>query len=405
VRRSNGSGTAIVARLRFPAPHTQPPTPCFSCATVSCLKMTTIRVRSSNGSYEVVCARGALAQSVARIARLGDVTGIFILSSPRVWEHWGSAVTRALRPAKKNRVILFEDAETEKDLPSVEAICRALIRAGADRHSVIVAVGGGVVGDVAGFAAAMYLRGVRLIQIPTTLVAQVDSSLGGKAGVNLPEGKNLVGAFHPPQLVITDPELLSTLPHREYRSGLFEVVKYGVIADEKLFEFLEKRMDAIERRDPDALSWIIPRCIAIKARVVSEDEREGGPRQILNFGHTLGHALEAATGYKRFAHGEAIGWGMIAATLMGLATGRVNESDASRIIRLVASVGPLPSLKGIRASQLRTIVAGDKKAHGGRVRWVLPRRIGKTEWGVEVPWKVVAQVFAELPAIAEKARA
>ncbi len=405
VQRSNGSAPTPAAQDVFPTPYTQNPTPFPSCATVSRLKMATIRVRSSSGIYEVVCARGAFAKSASLIKRLGDITGAFILSSPRVWEHWGRAVTRSLRAPKKNRIILFEDAETEKDLPNVEAICRALIRAGADRHSVLLAVGGGVVGDVAGFAAAMYLRGVRLIQIPTTLVAQVDSSLGGKTGVNLPEGKNLVGAFHPPRLVIADPELLSTLPHREYRSGLFEVVKYGVIADAKLFEFLEKRMDAIERRDPDALSWIILRCIAIKARVVSEDEREGGVRQILNFGHTLGHALEAATGYKRFAHGEAIGWGMISATLMGLATGRVSESDASRIIRLVANVGPLPSLRGIHASQLRPIVAGDKKARGGRVRWVLPRRIGKTEWGIEVPWKIVAQVFAELPAIAEKARA
>jgi 3-dehydroquinate synthase len=367
--------------------------------------MPTIRVHSSAGSYDVVCARGALSKSKSLIARLGDVTRTFILSSPRVWRHWGTAITRALRPAGKNRIILFEDAETEKDLPNVEAICRSLIRAGADRHSVLVAVGGGVVGDVAGFAAAMYLRGVCLVQVPTTLVAQVDSSLGGKTGVNLPEGKNLVGAFHPPKLVITDPGLLSTLPHREYRSGLFEVVKYGAIADEKLFEFLERHMPSVLRRDAAALSWIIPRCIAIKARVVSEDERESGLRQILNFGHTLGHALEAATSYKRFAHGEAIAWGMMAATLMGLATGRVGESDADRIIRVVASVGPLPSLKGIRTSHLRPIVAGDKKAHGGRVRWVLPRRIGKTEWGIEVPWPIVARVFAELPGIAEKARA
>lgn len=367
--------------------------------------MTTIRVQSSVGSYEVVCARGALSKAGSLIARLGDVTGTFIVSSPRVWEYCSKAITKALRPASKSRIILFEDAEAEKALPNVEAICRELIRAGADRHAVVVAVGGGVVGDVAGFAAAMYLRGVRVVQIPTTLVAQVDSALGGKTGVNLPEGKNLVGAFHPPKLVVADPELLHTLPHREYRSGLFEVVKYGVIADRKLFEFLEKRMASVLRRDAAALSWIIPRCIAIKARVVSEDERESGLRQILNFGHTLGHSLEAVTGYKRFAHGEAIGWGMIAATLLGLATGRIREADASRIIRLVASIGPLPTLKGIRAAQLRPIIAGDKKAHGGRVRWVLPRRIGNTEWGIEIPWPIVSRVVAELPAIAEKARA
>jgi 3-dehydroquinate synthase len=366
--------------------------------------MKTIRVHSSTGSYDVVCARGALSKSSSLIARLGDLTGAYILSSPNVWRNWGAALTRALRPAHKNRIILFEDAEAEKGLRNVHAICRALVRAGADRQSVLVAVGGGVVGDVAGFAAAIYLRGVRLVQIPTTLVAQVDSSLGGKTGVNLPEGKNLVGAFYPPKLVITDPELLLTLPHREFRSGLFEVVKYGAIADKKLFEFLEQRMPAVLRRDPAALSWIIPRCIAIKARVVSEDERDTGLRQILNFGHTLGHALETVTNYRRFAHGEAIGWGMMAATLMSLAMGRLSEAEAGRIIRLVASVGPLPSLKGIRASQLRPIVAGDKKAHGGRVRWVLPRRIGKTEWGAEVPWPIVARAFSELPRIAAKAR-
>ena len=162
-----------------------------------------------------------------------------------------------------------------------------------------------MVGDVAGFAAATYLRGVRLVHVPTTLVAQVDSAIGGKTGVNLPEGKNLVGAFYPPKLVIADPGVLRTLPHREYRSGIYEVVKYGVIADEKLFEFLERRMDAVLRRDPAALAWIIPRCVAIKARVVGADERESGLRQILNFGHTLGHALEAATKYRRFLHGEA----------------------------------------------------------------------------------------------------
>jgi 3-dehydroquinate synthase len=286
----------------------------------------------------------------------------------------------------------------------VEAIARTLSHAGADRHSVLVAVGGGVVGDVAGFAAATYLRGVRIVHVPTTLVAQVDSSIGGKTGVDLPEGKNLVGAFHPPKLVVADPEMLRTLPHREYRSGLYEVVKYGIIADPKLFRFLETHMNAVLRRDPAALDWIIPRCIAIKARVVNKDEREHGLRKILNFGHTLGHALEAATAYKRFLHGEAIAWGMMAATLLGVATNRTREADATRIFRLIASVGPLPSLAGIRASQLRNIMAGDKKARGGRVLWVLARAIGRTEWDVEVPWAVVARAFAELPRIAAQAR-
>jgi 3-dehydroquinate synthase len=363
--------------------------------------MPTIRVTSSAGPYSVYCAPGALARAASLIARLGDSTGTFVLSSPRVWRYWGRALASQISGAR--HPILFDDRESAKRLSTVEEIARQLVRAGADRRAVLVAVGGGVVGDVAGFAAAVYLRGVRLVQVPTTLVAQVDSAIGGKTGVNLPEGKNLVGAFYPPKLVIADPEALRPLPHREFRSGLYEVVKYGVIADERLFGFLERCMDAVLRRDPAALAFIISRSIAIKADVVTRDERESGLRQILNFGHTLGHALEAATGYRRFLHGEAIGWGMIAATLLALATGRLDDSSAARVIRLVASVGPLPPLGNITPQQLRPIVAGDKKARGGRVLWVLPGRIGKTDWGADVPWPVVVRTFAELPAVAAKA--
>lgn len=366
--------------------------------------METIRVTSSAGPYDVFCASGVLARSASLIRRLGDTSGVFVVSSPRVWRHWGKAVASALGTGRGKRCVLFDDAESAKRLASVEQIARQLSRAGADRHSTIVAVGGGVVGDVAGFAAASYLRGVRLVHIPTTLVAQIDSSIGGKTGVNLPEGKNLVGAFYPPKLIITDPATLRTLPHREFRSGLYEVVKTGVIADEELFEFLEKKMPALLRRDPAALAYVIDRCIRVKAHVVKEDEREGGLRQILNFGHTLGHALEAATGYRRFLHGEAIGWGMIAATLFADAMGRLPDQDAIRILRMIASVGPLPALGKIEARQLRPIMAGDKKARGGRILWVLPRRVGKTEWGAEVPWPIVARAFAQLPAFAAKAR-
>jgi 3-dehydroquinate synthase len=365
--------------------------------------MPTIRVTSSAGSYNVVCAEDAPSRAASLIGGLGGSTGTFLLSSPRVWNYWGKALATKIAGRARRTPILFDDREAAKNLGTVEKIARQLVIAGADRHATLVAVGGGVVGDVAGFAAATYLRGVRLVHIPTTLVAQVDSAIGGKTGVNLPEGKNLVGAFYPPKLVIADPGVLRTLPHREYRSGLYEVVKYGVIADEKLFEFLERRMDAVLRRDTAALAWVIPRCVAIKARVVGADERESGLRQILNFGHTLGHALEAATKYQRFLHGEAIGWGMVAATMMALGVGRLSDFDATRIIRLVASVGPLPALRNIRASQLRPILAGDKKALGGRVLWVLPRRIGKTEWGIEVPWPMVAQTLNGLVGIAARA--
>jgi 3-dehydroquinate synthase len=367
--------------------------------------MPNTRIRSSAGTYEIRCQRMALIGAARQIARACDSNEVFILSSPRVWRHWGKSVVRAIRPAHGNRVILFDDAEARKDMSNVEAICRALHRAGADRHSVLVAVGGGVVGDVAGFVASSYLRGVSLVHIPSTVVAQVDSSIGGKTGVNLPEGKNLVGAFYPPKLVITDPILLATLPHREFRSGLYEVIKSGVIADARLFAYLEQNMRAVLRRDAAALAWIIPRCIQIKARVVTADERERGLRKILNFGHTLGHALEAVTGYRRFLHGEAIGWGMIAAARIAVASGRLSQSQATRIIRLIMEVGPLPALGRVRAGQLRKIMLGDKKSRAGRIRWVLPIRIGKAQWDVEVPWATVTRVIRRLPQVAKEARA
>jgi len=365
--------------------------------------MSTIRVSSSFGAYTIYCGEGTLDRAASLIESLGDSKEIFVLSSPRVWRHWGRAIGRAIPSRKTQQPILFDDAESSKRLATVEGIARHLVRAGADRRAILIAVGGGVVGDVAGFVAASYLRGVRLVHIPTTVVAQVDSAIGGKTGVDLPEGKNLVGAFYPPQLVVTDPGFLRTLPHREYRSGLYEVIKYGVIVDAQLFLYLERHMRAILRRDPTALSRITARSVAIKARIVSADERESGLRQILNFGHTLGHALETATNYRRFRHGEAVGWGMIAATLVAVAQGHLSDRDALRIIRLVASIGPLPRLDALRVASLRPILASDKKSRGGRVRWVLPRRIGRTEWGIEVPWPVVARAFAELPSLVSAA--
>jgi 3-dehydroquinate synthase len=366
--------------------------------------MAMIRIRSSGGSYDALCARGALARTGRLTARLGESTGTYFVSSPRVWKLWGKRVSAAFGGRGNRGVLLFEGSETSKRLATVEEISRRLIRAGADRHATLIVVGGGVVGDVGGFAAASYLRGVRLVHVPTTLVAQADSSIGGKTGVNLPEGKNLIGAFYPPKLVIADPDVLRTLPHRELRSGLYEVVKYGIIADRRLFSYLERHMPALLRRDPKALSWVIERSVQIKARVVGKDEREGGLRQILNFGHTLGHALEAATGYKRFVHGEAIGWGMMAATMMGVAANQIHERDAGRILRLIMSVGPLPTLKGVHARDLRMIMAGDKKSRGGRLLWVLPSGIGKVDWGREVSWSHVVRAIDELPLIASRAR-
>lgn len=333
----------------------------------------------------------------ALLQPLGSPDEIFFVSSPRVWNDWGREIAGGGRGSQRARAILFDDSETAKRLATVEAVSRALIRAGADRHSTLVAVGGGVVGDVAGFVAAIYLRGVRLVHVPTTLVAQVDSSIGGKTGVNLPEGKNLVGAFYPPCLVVADPDVLATLPHRQYRSGLYEVIKYGVIGDPALFDFLGRHMLALLRRDRASLEYVIPRCIRIKAQVVERDEHEGGLRQILNFGHTLGHALETATGYRRFLHGEAVGCGMMFATLLALAAGRLSERAASQIISLILSIGPLPPIPAVPKRELRSLLLGDKKVRSGKVKWVLPSAIGKARWGVEVRPSLVEKCFREFP--------
>ncbi len=353
-------------------------------------------IHSSAGEYPLYCGRGLFRRSgwVARQLP-AERSGVFLLSSPRVWRCCGDALTHALGPARPRR-ILFDDRETAKNLQTVERIARALVRAGADRDAVIVAAGGGVVGDVAGFAAASYMRGVRLVQVPTTLVAQVDSSIGGKTGVNLKEGKNLVGAFYPPGLVVADPDLLATLVNRQYRSGLYEVVKYAVIADPLLFDVLERTLARVVKRDGSVLDWVVARCARIKGDIVGQDEREGGLRKSLNFGHTIGHALEAATGYSRMLHGEAVGWGMLAATEMARRLGSLRSQDADRISTLVAGLGRLPQLPGRRDAVIGRLGA-DKKARAGRVVWVLPRRIGEVEFTEEVPASLVREVLGELP--------
>ena len=366
--------------------------------------MKTIHVRAQSLSYPVICGRGSLARLGYLIGGLREGGEVFVLSSPRVWKFWGRGVMHELADVRRDRVILFDDREAAKRLAAIEGICRKLVRARADRRALLVAVGGGVVGDVAGFAASSYLRGVRIVHVPTTVVGQVDSAIGGKTGVDLPEGKNLIGAFYPPQFVLADPSVLRTLPARQFRSGLYEVIKYAVIGDEELFAFLERKFDALLRMDMRTLEWVIERCIRAKARVVSQDEREGGLRQILNSGHTIGHALESLTEYRVFLHGEAVAWGMLGATLIAVGMNRLSEKDATLIASLVARCGPLPRLPGISSAALSRAIASDKKSRAGRVRWVLPRRIGAADIGVDVPEKLVAMAWRELPAFFARAR-
>jgi 3-dehydroquinate synthase len=297
----------------------------------------------------------------------------------------------------------MNDAESVKNLRTIEEVSRALVRSGADRNSLIVAVGGGVVGDVVGFVAASYLRGVALLQIPTTLVAQVDSSIGGKTGVNLPEGKNLVGAFYPPKLVLTDPNILRTLPDREFRGGLAEVIKHSIIADAEMFCYLERNIAKVLQRARKALEYLIPRNVAIKARVVSRDEHESGLREILNFGHTFAHALESTTKYRRFQHGEAVGWGMMTAALLGHEIGVTRADDASRIVALVRRIGPFPPWPRVPPKALIAAMRSDKKTRDGNIRFVLSPRIGKAGSYNDVPFEAVHHVLHFAPRLLTEA--
>lgn len=316
-----------------------------------------------------------------------------ILTSKRVWPAVGSKLRRGIPAHMAAQLHLFDDAETAKNLKTVESLARKLVRAGADRKSLLIAVGGGVVGDVAGFVAASYLRGVALVQVPTTVVAQVDSAIGGKTGVNLPEGKNLVGAFYPPRLVLVDPELLAGLPQREFRGGLAEVIKYGVIADAKLFAFLEQNMERILARDGLALEHVIRRSIEIKADVVSRDERESGLREILNYGHTFAHALESATRYRKYRHGEAVAWGMMCAALLGHEAVKTPANEVARIISLIRRIGPLPGWPQLGPQKLFALMRADKKTKFGKVRFVLSPRLGHAESYDGIPEKTTICVL------------
>jgi 3-dehydroquinate synthase len=361
------------------------------------MKINRIPVKSSAGAYAVVSGSGVLSRAAREIAALGRFSSIHVVSSPKVWRALGKSVQRGFRLSKRSAVHLMNDTESAKNLRTAEILSRSLVKSRADRRCLLVAIGGGVVGDVAGFVAASYLRGIALVHVPTTLVAQVDSSIGGKTGVNLPEGKNLVGSFYPPKLVLTDPELLRTLPDREYRGGLAEVIKHGVIADAAMFAFLEKNMEKILRQDRGALDYLIPRNVRIKARVVSRDERESGLREILNFGHTFAHALESVTKYLRYQHGEAVAWGMVAAAFLGHELGLTRAADVSRIVALLRALGPLPAWPHVSPRTLMNAMQSDKKARAGVLRFVLSPRIGEARSYDAVPLHIVERVLHFTP--------
>lgn len=314
---------------------------------------------------------------------------VFVITSPNVRRHWGDALEKSLRDAHlPYEVLEMHDGEPAKRLHTVEQLAERLVDAKADRKSLLVAFGGGVVGDSAGFLAAIFMRGIPVVQVPTTVVAQVDASIGGKTGVNLHAGKNLVGAFHQPRAVVVDPQILETLDEREFRSGLFESLKCGVIGDHDLFDFMESDPKKILGRDSRAMQRIIADSVRVKADVVSSDEKESDLRRILNFGHTIGHALEAATGYTHFLHGEGVAWGMIAAAAIARDAGFCRAETTDRITSATLAYGPLPPVVCGTDDVMNRLVA-DKKTIAGTVHFVLPQKIGKVKISGDVPAEIV----------------
>ena len=348
-----------------------------------------IEVRSQNGVYGILVSRGARTRLRAVLAEAGLTGEIVVVSSRRVWTAQGQHFGR-MSP------VLVADGERAKTLATVSGIYDELLTARVDRGSTIVAVGGGVVGDMVGFAAATFLRGVRLVHVPTTVMAQVDSAIGGKVGVNLARGKNLVGAFHPPALVIVDPDALVTLSRREFRAGLYEVIKYGVIADEALLATLDTTLPKVLTQEGNALTEVVALCCRIKAGIVSADEHEHGLRRTLNFGHTVGHALEATTGYNRLRHGEAVALGMRAALALGVARGVTPPLLAERVGAMFARLGPLPSVADVPAATVVEAIGRDKKVVNGKLHFVLAAGGGATTTVTDVTGRELRAALAPL---------
>jgi 3-dehydroquinate synthase len=364
--------------------------------------MTRVIVRTSSRAYAALIENGLLQTSGSYLRGLLNRTQcLFVVSVPPVRRRWGAPLLKSLSAAGfRARVLEMPDGEPHKKLSTVEMLAQKLSAAGADRDSVIVAFGGGVVGDTVGLLASLYMRGVQLIHIPTTVQAQVDASIGGKTGVNLTSGKNLVGTFHQPVAVLIDPDVLSTLPEREFRAGLYECLKCGVIGNPQLFRQLESTDLKRLRNNSETLQYVIVESVKLKAKIVAADERESGLRRVLNFGHTIGHALEAESAYRQFLHGEAVGWGMIAAANIAHSVGYCDRTTQQRISEAVFSFGRLPSVKA-RSSKLLRFLQADKKTRNGRVHFVLPRAIGKVEISSSVPDHVISSAIQSIRQLAE----
>jgi 3-dehydroquinate synthase len=366
---------------------------------------TTVRVALPANPYDIRLAAGGLDTigQCLSVAELGTKLGkkIAVVSNPEIFALYGDRVLQSLHKAGFETIsYCFEPGETHKTFASVQGLFDALLAARFERSSTLLALGGGIVGDMTGFAAATWLRGLNFVQVPTSLLAMVDASVGGKTGVNHPQGKNLIGAFYQPKLVMLDPEVLVTLPEREFRAGMAEVIKYGVIWDADLFAQLEAadRLDTIEAIDPAFLLEILGRSTQAKADVVTQDEKEGGLRAILNYGHTIGHALESLTGYCVINHGEAVGLGMVAVARIMVHMGLWDAETEARQLAVIQKAG-LPTIlpAGVKVDAIVDRLKTDKKVQDGRVRFILSQAIGSAFVTDSVTDAQVAAALETLP--------
>jgi 3-dehydroquinate synthase len=347
-------------------------------------------VKLAHTAYDVVVGPELLQNLEQHLKRAGLNGPFLVVSQPRIFKAIGKSIP------KEYPVTLIPDGERAKTLGTVSRVLDNLMKLKMNRQSTLIALGGGVVGDVSGFAASIYMRGISVVQAPTTLLAQVDSSIGGKTGVNHPAGKNMIGTFHQPSLVLSDSTTLRTLPDREYASGLYEALKYGIICDPDLFRKFVFSIDSILNRERESLEWLVGRCAGIKAKVVSKDEKEGDLRRVLNLGHTIGHALEAATHYRGITHGEAVGYGMIGVCRISAALGKMPAAQAQKVEVAIAMIGKLPPLNGIKLEPVMQALQHDKKVKDGAIHFVLPRDIGKVEITRDVPVSLVRDTVKTL---------
>lgn len=355
-----------------------------------------LRVDLPEKAYDIAIAPQNLTEIGDRLAKLNLGKKILLVSNPEINGHYGDRVRDSLRAAGFNVAThLIPAGEQHKHLASIEQIYDSALAHRLERSSTMVALGGGVVGDMTGFAAATWLRGINFVQIPTSLLAMVDASVGGKTGVNHPQGKNLIGAFYQPKLVLIDPTVLATLPPREFRAGMAEVIKYGVIWDADLFSKLEAAtgLDSYETIAPELLETILVRSCQAKADVVSQDEKEAGLRAILNYGHTLGHAVESLTHYRLVNHGEAVAIGMVAAGQLAVKLDLWSESETQRQDQLIAQTGlPTHIPEQLDVAEMVDILQTDKKVKAGKVRFILPTRLGEVKITDQVPADAIAIV-------------